>query len=318
MPRHATPLSAQKVAKAKSGRYYDGDGLILLVRSAPKRDSVPRTEQDQDRAWWVYRYTLRGRTRELGIGRARGRNSVSLSDARTRAAEYRQKVKAGIDPLAEREAEEARKKAEAAKAAAAAKTFRQVAEMYVAAHEAGWRNAKHRQQWVNTLTEYAYPHLGDLPVAEIETGHVTAALEPIWRGKTETASRVRIESVLDYAKARKWRDGENPARWRGHLDHLLPPKGRVARVEHHAALPWREMGAFMVDLRGRSGIGARALEFAILTAARSGEVRGARWDEIAPDRPGGAAAAPSLAAQSARHQTAAHDVRALPSCDRRR
>jgi len=258
---------------------------VLLVRPAPKAEAQKAPAEGKkapDRAFWLFRYSSGGKVREAGLGRARGHNAVPLAEARERARQLREQVRAGKDPLAEREIDEARKKAAATKTAAAAKTFRQVAEMYVAAHEAGWRAAKHRQQWVNTLTEYAYPHLGDLPVAEIETGHVTAALEPIWREKTETASRVRgrIESVLDYAKARGWRDGENPARWRGHLDHLLPARSKVARVEHHAALPWHEIGIFMARLLAQTSVSARAAAFSIVTATRSGETRGARWGEI--------------------------------------
>jgi integrase len=161
-------------------------------------------------------------------------------------------------------------------------TFRNVAKAYLAAHEAGWRNPKHRAQWRATLDAYAMPHMGDLPVADVMTGHVMAALEPIWTAKPETATRVRgrIEAVLDYAAARGWRTGENPARWRGHVANLLPARGRLARVVHHAALPWEDIAAFLTDLRGRAGMGARALDFTILTASRTNEALGARWQEI--------------------------------------
>ena len=167
-------------------------------------------------------------------------------------------------------------------AAQAGLTFAQVADAYIAAHEPSWRNAKHRQQWRNTLDTYAAPILGKLPVAQVDVGAVMRVLEPMWREKTETASRLRgrIESVLDYATARGWRTGENPARWRGHLDNLLPARSKVAKVEHHAALPWREIGAFMAALAKQEGVSALALRFAILTAARTGEVIGARWSEI--------------------------------------
>ncbi|MBO0736608.1 MAG: site-specific integrase, partial [Alphaproteobacteria bacterium] len=149
-------------------------------------------------------------------------------------------------------------------------------------HEASWRNPKHRQQWRNTLGYYVLPAIGELPVAAVDTGAVMKILEPLWRDKTETASRVRgrIESILDYAKARGWRDGENPARWRGHLDHLLPKRGKVQRVEHHDALPWRECGGFVQRVRQHDAMSARCLEFLILTTSRSGEARGARWSEI--------------------------------------
>jgi integrase len=161
-------------------------------------------------------------------------------------------------------------------------TFRQCAEAYVAAHQAGWRNQKHAGQWPSTLSAYVYPHFGALPVQAIDTALVTKALEPIWLKKPETAGRVRgrIESILDWATARGYRKGENPARWRGHLENLLPKKSKVRRVEHHAALPYGELAAFMAQLRQQPGGGAAAFEFAILTAARTGEVLGARWDEI--------------------------------------
>ena len=161
-------------------------------------------------------------------------------------------------------------------------TFRDVAEAYIAAHEASWRNAKHRQQWSATLATYAYPVLGDLPVADVDTGAVMRVLEPIWPEKAETASRLRgrIESVLDYAQARGWRTGENPARWRGHVANMLPNRTKVQPVEHHAALPWREMAAFMADLSNRMAGAPLALRFTILTAARTGEAIGATWSEI--------------------------------------
>jgi integrase len=161
-------------------------------------------------------------------------------------------------------------------------TFKQCAEAYVAAHRAGWRNDKHAAQWSATLETYAYPTLGGLPVASVDVGLVLKVLEPIWSTKSETASRLRgrIEAVLDWAKVRGFREGENPARWKGNIDHLLPARAEVKAVEHHAALPYAEIGAFMAQLRNQPGMGAFALRFAILTAARTGEVLGTRWDEI--------------------------------------
>ncbi len=161
-------------------------------------------------------------------------------------------------------------------------TFEAVAERYIDAHEASWCNEKHRQQWRNTLATYAHPVIGELPVAAVDTGHLTTILEPIWHEKPETALRLRgrIETILDYARVCGWRHGENPARWKGHLDHILPTKGKVAKVEHHAALPWREIGAFMARLAGQDGVSALALRFLILTAARTGEALGASWGEI--------------------------------------
>ena len=270
MPRVAKGLTAAKVRTAGPGRYGDGDGLFLLVRPNLSR-------------FWVFRYRMGGRMREMGLGRAgEGQGDRPLSQAREAAAPLWRQVKQGTDPLIHREAETAAVKAAAQDAATRAVTFRDVAGFYLAAHEAGWRNTKHRAQWANTLDTYAYPHMGDLPVGTVGTEHVLAALEPIWREKPETASRVRgrIEAVLDYAKVRGWRSGENPARWRGHLDHLLPARSKVAAIEHHAALPWAEIGGFMAALRTRDGIAARALEFAILTATRTAEALGARWNEI--------------------------------------
>jgi integrase len=187
-------------------------------------------------------------------------------------------VKDGVDPIDNRRAERAARRAERAKVM----TFSQCADIYVVAHQAGWRNQKHAAQWPSTLSAYVYPHFGALPVQMIDTGLVMRALEPIWLEKPETAGRVRgrIESILDWATARGYREGENPARWRGHLENLLPRKSKLRRVEHHAALPYAELGIFMADLRQQNGIAARALEFTILTAARTGEVIGARWDEI--------------------------------------
>jgi integrase len=270
MPRRATGLTAAQVEKGtKPGRYGDGAGLYLLVRSRQAK-------------FWLFRYTHGGKMREMGLGPAKGPTAVPLSQARAKARQLHAVVREGRDPLAEREAEKAKAQAEAARAKAAAMTFGEVADMYIAAYEQGWRNPKHRQQWHNTLRDYVLPAIGDLPVGSVDTSAVVRIIEPLWREKTETASRLRgrIERVLDYAKARGWREGENPARWRGHLDKLLPGRSKMQRVAHHAAMPWREIGAFMQRLRQDSNIGARCLEFLILTACRSGEVRGARWNEI--------------------------------------
>jgi len=161
-------------------------------------------------------------------------------------------------------------------------TFRQCGEAYIAAHRAGWRNPKHAAQWPSTLQTYVYAVMGELPVQVVDVGLVMKAVEPLWSAKPETASRVRgrIESILDWATARGYRTGDNPARWRGHLENLLPQKSKVRRVEHHAALPYCELAAFMTGLRQQDGVAARALEYAILTAARTGEVIGATWSEI--------------------------------------
>ena len=266
MPRKAAGLTALKVRTAKPGRYGDGRGLYLFVRSADAR-------------FWVFRYRHADRIREMGLGSVA---DVSLAEVREKAADLYRAVKAGTDPLAERDTAREAAKVEARRAVVRAITFGEVADHYIAAHEAGWRNPKHRQQWRNTLDTYAAPIFGPLPVADVDTGAVMRVLEPVWREKAETASRLRgrIESILDYATARGWRGGENPARWRGHLDNLLPARAKIAKVEHHAALPWREVGAFMGALSSQEGVAALALRFVILTAARTNEVLGATWSEI--------------------------------------
>jgi integrase len=184
----------------------------------------------------------------------------------------------GKDPIEERKLLRAAAKLDAAKAI----TFKECAEAYIAAHKAGWRDEKHAAQWPASLGTYVHPHFGALSVQSVDVGLVMRALGPIWTAKPETASRVRgrIESIIDWATARGFRRGENPARWRGHLENLLPRRSKVRRIEHHAALPYDEIGAFMVELRRLESAGARALEFTILTAARTGEVTGARWAEI--------------------------------------
>jgi integrase len=273
MPRKAAGLTAAKVSKAGPGQYMDGNGLRLFVRGTGAR-------------FWIFRYTMAGKTREMGLGRAGAEpGAVPLSAARQKAGELHRLVRSGTDPLAQRDAEQAAAKAAAQQAAVRRTTFREAAERFIAGNKAGWRNAKHRAQWGSTLATYAYPHMGDLPVADVATEHVLAALHPIWTTKPETAARVRgrIEAVLDYARAIGLRTGDNPARWRGHLSNTLPARSQVAPVEHHAALPWQEAGTFMAALQGQPGMGARALAFAILTAARSGEVLGARWSEIDMD-----------------------------------
>jgi integrase len=271
MPRRARGLTAAFVEKAtKPGRYGDGAGLYLLVRSRHAK-------------FYEFRYKspITGRMREMGLGPATGRTAVSLAAARAKARELHEVVREGRDPLEERDAEAVKAKADAAKAQVAGITFAQVADMYIEAHEASW-TPRHRQQWRNTLEQYAMPVLSSIPVADVTTGEVIRILQPLWGEKTQSASQLRgrIEAVLDYAKARRWRERENAARWRGHLDQLLPTRSKMQRVKHHAALPWREISEFMQQLRQNSGINARCLEFLILTACRSGEVRGARWEEI--------------------------------------
>lgn len=265
----AGKLTATAVRHAKEGRHGDGAGLMLDVKPG-------------GRAYWVLRYMLAGKRRDMGLGAASGPGAITLAEARERAAAARRLAKSGIDPIQQREAEQKAATAAAQTEKVRARTFREIAVLYVAAHEASWRNAKHRAQWESTLAAYVHPHFGDVPVADVGKGHVTSALQPIWTAKPETASRVRgrIESVLDYAKAHGWRTGENPAQWKGNLAHVLPRRSKLAPVQHHAALSWPEVGAFMAKLRSREGVSARALEFTILTAARSGEVRGMTWGEV--------------------------------------
>ncbi len=259
----AGKLTALEVkALTNPGRYTDGDGLHLNVRAADKRA-------------WVLRYTLHGRTRDMGLGAF---PEVSLAEARKRAADARRLMSRGEDPVAARQ----RATAEAVAAAAEDRTFRAAAKAVIEGKRPGWRNPKHAAQWAATLERYAYPVFGDWPVRDVDTDAVLRVLRDVWTRAPETASRLRgrIEAVLDAARARGWRTGENPARWRGHLAELLPPPRKVAAVEHHPALPWRDLPRFLAELRDRKGTAARALEFAILTAARSGEVRGMTWREV--------------------------------------
>jgi integrase len=258
-----TALKVAAAARAKVPGYCgDGGGLFLQVSRFGT-------------ASWVFRYRVAGRLREMGLGSL---DTIRLADARERARKCREQRLDGLDPIEARKAAKLVAQLDAAKAI----TFKECARRYIAAHQPAWRNTKHAAQWGSTLEAYAYPAVGDLPVQAVDVGLVLKAIEPIWTVKPETASRVRgrIESILDWATARGYRDGENPARWRGHLENLLPARSKVHRVEHHAALPYPEIGAFMAELRRQEGIAAGALEFAILTAARTGEVIGARWSEV--------------------------------------
>ena len=265
------------VAKGQPGRNADGGNLYLAV-TAPSA------------AKWTFRYMLAGRAREMGLGACdpEGKAGHTLAEARANAEAARKLLRDGADPV------EHRKGAVRAKAetAARAQTFKDVAALHIAAHSEGWRNAKHKAQWLSTLESYAYPTLGSTPVADIATADVLRVLQqrvagkeksaPLWNARPETASRLRgrIEAVLAYAAARGWRDGDNPARWRGHLSAMLPPRAKMAKVQHHAALPWHEVGAFMVRLRELRATAARALEYTILTGCRTSEVLGARWSEV--------------------------------------
>ncbi|HEY1472934.1 MAG TPA: integrase arm-type DNA-binding domain-containing protein [Pseudolabrys sp.] len=263
MARTVEKLSALRVAKeTKPGLYSDGVGLYLRVTKSGAKS-------------WAFRYMLDRRSREMGLGAT---HAVGLAEARQKAADARSLCARGVDPLTSKNAAEAEKRLKQAIEI----TFKDCADKYIAAHEKSWRNEKHRAQWRATLATYTYPIIGELPVALVDTALVTKIIEPLWSTKTETASRLRgrIETVLNWAKARGYREGDNPARWRGHLDNLLPAQSKVAKVEHHAALSYEELSAFMADLQVQDGVAARALEFTILTAARTSETIGAKWTEI--------------------------------------
>jgi integrase len=272
MRREGNKLSAAAVrAASKPGLYGDGHGLYLQVSAF-------------DTKAWVFRYMLDGRARKMGLGPL---HTVSLAAARKRAENARLKVLDGVDPIADAEARRAERRIEAAKAM----TFKQCAQAYVKANETSWKNDKHVAQWHSTFSETkrgtrVYPAatavINDLPVSGIDTSLVRKVLEPIWYSTPEMASRVRgrIERVLAWATVAGYRSGDNPARWTGHLNELLPAKTKVAAVVHHDAVPYREMPAFMATLRAKHGVSARALEFTILGAARTGEVIGAKWGEI--------------------------------------
>ena len=260
-------LSALAVTRAsKPGLYADGAGLYLRVsRNGAKS--------------WAFRYTLKGKPREMGLG---GLTKVTLADARKKAADVRLLLSDGHDPLGLRQQEEVRRAAEEKLTAARVMTFDKCAEAYIAAHEMSWRNEKHKQQWRNTLATYVSPVFGSTPVQDVDIDLLMRVVEPLWSQKTETARRIRgrIEVILDWARVRGYRSGENPARWRGHMDQLLPARSKVRSVKHHAALPYSEIPAFMKELRKIPGNSAAALEFLILTAGRTAEVIYARWPEI--------------------------------------
>lgn len=264
MPKKAKELTALAVSKLKEeGRHAVGgaDGLHLRISAGARA--------------WVLRIQVGDKRRDLGLG---AYPDVTLAQARDTAREYRKHVQMGIDPLAHKRQLKSTLRAQQA----SEKTFKECVDAYIAAKSGEWKNPKHRQQWSNTLATYAEPHIGHLQVSEVDLPHVLKCLEPIWTTKNETASRLRgrIEVILDFATVRKYRAGENPARWKGHLDTLLPAPSKVQKVKHHAAMAIDAVAAFIARLRGKEGMSAKALELLVLTAARSGEVRGASWDEI--------------------------------------
>jgi integrase len=263
MVRLGGHLSSLKVTHAREpGMLADGDGLYLQVTRGNARS-------------WIFRYSRNGKSHEMGLGSLK---AVGLAAARLKAAECRGLLAEGIDPISARDAERAQQAVEDARAI----TFDHCADAFIKAHASAWKNQKHIAQWTATIRTYVSPVFGSLPVQAVDVALVMKVLEPIWTTKPETAGRIRgrIESVLNWAKARGYRTGENPALWKGHLDNLLPARGKIAKVKHHAALPYDQTAQFIDNLRQQEGIAPLALEFAIFTAARTGEIIGARWDEI--------------------------------------
>ena len=259
-------LSTIKVAKLQEpGRYGDGGGLYLQI-------SQWRTKA------WLFRFERDGRERQMGLGPV---DLLSLAAARERAKAARLLLLDGLDPIEHRNAARLAAHLEAANQV----TFEECAETFIRSHAPGWTNPKHDAQWRSTLKNYAYPILGPLPVGKVDTTFILKVLEPIWMTKTETANRVRgrIEQVLDWARVRGYRAGDNPARWKGHLDHLLAAKSKISPTKHRAALPFKELPAFCSTLQTSEDVSAKALEFVILTAARTGEVRLMRPDELERD-----------------------------------
>jgi integrase len=250
------------VKSAKPGRYCDGHGLWLFVTPAGSRS-------------WILRYMLNGRAREMGLGSA---ELTPLKEARQRAHDARRLLRDKIDPIEHRLASRGAAQAKSAHVM----TFAECADKFLESHEKGWRNEKHRLQWRSTLKTYCNPVIGELSVSAVDTALVMTILDPVWSLRPETAGRVRgrIEAVLDWAAARGYRQGENPARWRGHLDKLLPQKSKIRAVRHHKAMPHRDVPKFMAELNYNSSVSAHALKFTILCASRTGETIGAKWTEF--------------------------------------
>ena len=259
-----SPLAVQRQKAA--GLYADGNGLYLRVTESGAK-------------YWPFRYSLGGKRREMFLGKF---PDMSLANARDEAGECRKQVKRGTDPIDARKAVAENTKAQKAIVDARAVTFKDCAEGYMEAHRDSWRNAKHKQQWENTLAHYAYPVFGDLPTEDIGLPLVLKVLQPLWKPRTETAKRLRgrIEAVLDWAHARDYRSGENPARWKGKLQTLLAAPSKIATVKHHPALPYADIHPFMEAAKQQEGTAALALQFLILTASRTNEAIGMRWAEI--------------------------------------
>ncbi len=268
MPRKAAELPPLSINRLKEpGLWAVGGvaGLYLHVNARGARS-------------WILRVVVGDKRRDMGLG---GYPDIGVADARQKAREARLKIEQGVDPILLRK----QAKSELMALQATDKTFEQAAGEYIKIHADSWSNDKHRKQWESTLAAYAFPVVGKLSLRHIRQEHILKILEPIWTTKTETATRVRgrMESILDWAKVKGLRSGENPAAWKGHLDHMLPAPTRLKKIEHLTAVPVREMPGFMVKLRQAAGIAAQALEFLILTAARSGEVRGITWEEVSLD-----------------------------------
>jgi integrase len=262
-------LSASFVSKHKKpGTYNDGGNLYLQISSPTARS-------------WVFKFWDRDvqRVREMGLGSS---HLVSLVQARTLAHEYRQLLHQGVNPLQARRTGQAQQRLDATSKAT---TFRQCAKAYIEAHGSAWKSARHRQQWTNSLEQRIYPSIGDMPVAAIDVATLHKVLQPIWMTAPETGTRIRarIENILDWAKVLNYRSGENPARWKGSLEKLLPKPSKVRKGRHHPSMNYADVSAFLAKLRNRGTVAATALEFAILTAARTGEAIGARWAEIDMD-----------------------------------
>ncbi|MBF6649532.1 integrase arm-type DNA-binding domain-containing protein [Methylobacter sp. BlB1] len=256
-------LSAKKVEFLRQSGYYgDGDNLYMQVSSSNSKS-------------WIFRFSLDGKRREMGIGPY---PEITLEKAREAVIELRRLVKSGIDPIEQRKAEQAAKRAERNSAV----TFAFCAEQYIESHRHGWKNVKHAQQWANTLEQYAYPVIGETIIKDVDTALIMRVLQPIWLAKNETAGRLRgrMENILDWAAVQGFRAIENPARWKGHLDNLLASPGKVQKNSHFKALPYSEINPLILALRANGSVSAKALEFLILTAARTGEIIGACWDEI--------------------------------------
>lgn len=286
----------------KPGMHADGGNLYLQVSLG---------KEGNRRLSWIFRFQLNGRNaRDMGLGSA---NDVTLAEAREIARGYRKLVRDGVDPIGRRDAERAKNLAENA----AVLTFDQASEIYIRHHRAGWKNPKHADQWRATLAAYASPIIGRMSVSDIETAHVVKALEPIWLTKPETASRVRgrVEAVLGWAAVSGFRKGENPARWRDHLDNLLPARSKVRAVRHQPALPYSEIAKFVAELRGRQGMSSLALQFAILTCVRSADVRNAKHADI--DRAAGVWTIPAFSKTRKEHRVPLSDA-ALAAFDKAR